>query len=150
MKIGEYEFQDDCPDDYELRCDIDSLLAGGLCMRCPIFCCTGKSKLIDPEDYRLDWAEEWHKFFMCGDLPQLKLNFDKNNKKPKEEKKKKKRPNKETVENSICDCGKKAIEYFAGKFLCAGCLNPECEELKLEDYVYKSSIMSKLQDESNG
>jgi hypothetical protein len=38
---------------------------GDSCSRCPLFNCSKEDDfcLIEPEDYRDDWAEEWVKYF---------------------------------------------------------------------------------------
>jgi hypothetical protein len=35
---------------------------GSICIRCPVFCCFEES-MVDPEEYREDWAREWRDFF---------------------------------------------------------------------------------------
>jgi hypothetical protein len=71
MRIGEYEFPDDCPIDCHFR-DVPQG-QGGPCHRCPVFNCTGEFPLLSPEEYRLDWAAEWHAFFEKGISPILSL-----------------------------------------------------------------------------
>lgn len=40
--------------------------------------------LVDPEDYRVDWAAEWVEFFKSGKYPELRINLPPNDL-PKEE-----------------------------------------------------------------
>lgn len=48
---------------------------GNFCYRCPIFSCRGKFPIVEPEEYREDWAREWKKWFASGmkGLPNLIL-----------------------------------------------------------------------------
>jgi len=68
IKIGKYSFPTECPVD----CPGHFLpfSQGGLCYRCPIFNCReiGDSgmRLIEPQNYRQDWAEEWDNWFKNG------------------------------------------------------------------------------------
>ena len=42
---------------------------GGICYRCPIFNCTPDKNgfcLLEPDDYRQDWAKEFRKWFNNG------------------------------------------------------------------------------------
>ena len=73
------EIPDECPKSCSGK--LDSFDQGSLCTRCPVFCCTpvmfdGENLcLIAPEDYRLDWAIEWKKWFDNGTLglPDLRI-----------------------------------------------------------------------------
>ena len=85
--IGDFEFPTKCP----INCPGHSFpfAQGGLCYRCPIFNCrkVGGSSLLEPEDYRKDWAEAWYEWFnndMKG-FPELYLKqfVQKRNKKMK-------------------------------------------------------------------
>jgi hypothetical protein len=79
---GKYEIPDECPD----KCAIKEEGQGGYCHRCPIFNCsfindhdeyTGariRYRILEPEDYREDWAKEWWEFFEGGKIPLLYLN----------------------------------------------------------------------------
>lgn len=63
---------DKCPNncDYKLK----TFYQGCYCSRCPIFNCCGEVKLIEPEDYRDDWREQWEIFFKTGKPPRLYLS----------------------------------------------------------------------------
>jgi hypothetical protein len=57
---------------------------GNLCSRCPIFNCKKDEDgfcLIEPEDYRADWAKEFHAWITSGFspefYPQLRLKYEK-------------------------------------------------------------------------
>ena len=70
MLIAEkYEIPDTCPENCEFK--DGPFYQGNACSRCPIFNCARQSGpgnewdfcLIEPEDYREDWAEEWFQYF---------------------------------------------------------------------------------------
>lgn len=64
MKIANsIEVPDVCPKDCKFI--IGPFYQGNMCSRCPVFNCahTKGFCLIEPEDYRLDWAKEWKRFF---------------------------------------------------------------------------------------
>jgi len=89
MKIAKkFEFPDECP----LDCPFQGKAVGqgSICTRCPIFSCRlvpspderyqdletpGYFRLIHPDGYREDWAEEWSNWFKNGmkGYPQLFL-----------------------------------------------------------------------------
>ena len=54
---------------------------GCICTRCPVLCCkqpiTEEDKIympmIEPDNFRDDWAEEWDNFFKIGRRPKLQL-----------------------------------------------------------------------------
>lgn len=87
MIIGGVEFPDSCP----LECPGHSQMKGhgGLCYRCPIFVCREfdcppdrngnviPMRLVEPEDYRPDWAREWRRWFDGGmkGYPELSLKI---------------------------------------------------------------------------
>jgi len=80
MKVaGEYEVPDTCPTD--CRFFGKSFDQGGICTRCPIFICKdfgdGLSPVVNPDDYRPDWAREWVRFF-AGEVeyPELMLQVE--------------------------------------------------------------------------
>ena len=80
MKIAGFEFPDKCPDNCEFIGDFAANLTCAICIRCPVLCCKKDSEgfcMIEPEDYRKDWAKEWSKFFREGKLPQLPLKMEK-------------------------------------------------------------------------
>jgi hypothetical protein len=76
ITIGGQEFNKKCP----VNCPgkerpIDQ---GGICFRCPIFNCSPDRdgfSLLEPNNYRSDWALEFKKWFDAGmkDYPTLKL-----------------------------------------------------------------------------
>lgn len=73
MKIGEnlqFEVPDKCPENCEFKDDIRNYGQSAMCIRCPILNCVPIKDeegeefcLIEPEDYRNDWAKEWQEFF---------------------------------------------------------------------------------------
>ena len=66
MLIAEkYEVPDECPSDCKFIEDGMSY-QGSICTRCPIFVCKSSDKygpMVTTEDYRPDWARQWHLFF---------------------------------------------------------------------------------------
>lgn len=70
MIVAGLDFPDKCPD----KCpgQDDGLDPGALCARCPLFCCTyfddadGRFRLVDPDDFRADWAQEWRRWLDTG------------------------------------------------------------------------------------
>jgi len=77
------EIPDSCPEKCSLRSDY--LYQGNICSRCPIFNCEAIEnhdeifRLLEPEDYREDWAIEWKRFFDGEiDYPNLKLCIKEN------------------------------------------------------------------------
>lgn len=83
MKVAGIEFPDGCP----AKCPgmKDPFDQSGLCSRCPIFNCETVEgvdrkpfRMIEPEDYRKDWAAEWRRWFDGGmkGLPQLRLELE--------------------------------------------------------------------------
>ena len=65
MKIGGYEFPDSCPEECPDKHYMDNFDQGIMCVRCPIFNCSGPEdiRLLRPEDYNVEWAKEWHRWF---------------------------------------------------------------------------------------
>jgi len=72
MTVAGIEFPGRCPD----KCPghDDEVGQGGMCHRCPVFNCEevvdtdGKPfRLLEPNEYRKDWAEAWKRWF-DGDL----------------------------------------------------------------------------------
>ena len=85
MKIGsklQFEVPDNC-DRCHLKPEnfLESFSQGDICSRCPIFNCKFMDDietdeywcLINPEEYRDDWAKEWEKCFKEKTYPQLNL-----------------------------------------------------------------------------
>jgi len=82
MKIGselQFEIPDDCPEHCLFLHDARALSQGGMCFRCPVMNCRAGDigPLIEPIDFRDDWAEEWARFFKDGVLPKLPLKLTK-------------------------------------------------------------------------
>jgi len=75
---GKYIIPAACPKDCKFADEHQH--QGNLCHRCPVFNCTSEpdengdtTLLLEPEDYREDWAEQWEGFFMGTiDYPDLK------------------------------------------------------------------------------
>ena len=73
------EVPDECPEDCP-GCQ-DHIGQGGLCYRCPITNCAPLDYegeviyLVEPEEYRPDWARAWKEWFDGGmkGLPKLYL-----------------------------------------------------------------------------
>ena len=63
MKVAGIEFPNKCTEDCLLKNDLRQFGQNSICTRCPVFSCCGKCRLIEPEEYRHDWAKEWKKFF---------------------------------------------------------------------------------------
>ncbi len=79
MKIGsslQYEVPDNCK-----GCLLrpESFDQGNICFRCPVFNCRVTTiegedfRLVNPEDFRDDWAKEWERAFKEKDAPILAL-----------------------------------------------------------------------------
>jgi hypothetical protein len=72
MIIGGQEFPDVCVP--ECRLGKEYRGQGDLCDRCPIFCCTlyqdepgePPHRILEPDDYRPDWAKAWKEWFDGG------------------------------------------------------------------------------------
>jgi hypothetical protein len=92
MVIAGIEFPDKCPTDCpEKGKPFDQ---GDACTRCPIFNCTPfdypdpdtdevyKMSMVEPDEYREDWAKEWKKWFDAGmkGLPNLRFTLEKEKK----------------------------------------------------------------------
>lgn len=79
MIIGGIEFDNRCPDTCPFKGDIAKFDQGAICIRCPIFNCAGDYTLLNPSDYRSDWAEVWKKWFDTGmkGFPELPLMLEK-------------------------------------------------------------------------
>jgi len=94
---SKYEVPDSCPEDCLGK--NDGVGQGGFCHRCPVFNCSGspmdkeeqemlyppdhvydpnlRFSILEPEEYRPDWAAEWVKFFKDGTFPKLYLERSK-------------------------------------------------------------------------
>jgi hypothetical protein len=76
MRIGDHKLPDKCPTDCQFIGDIGRHGQNSICGRCPVFCCADSDldfRLVEPEDYREDWAAEWAEFFRTGQPPRLRL-----------------------------------------------------------------------------
>ena len=71
MIIAGLEFPDDCPTNCIYEDDFSNFGQNSICIRCPVFNCSGSFKLMEPEEYRVDWAIEWKKFFDTEERPEL-------------------------------------------------------------------------------
>ena len=87
MIIGKQEFPDDCPLDCPEKAK--SFFQGNLCCRCPIFNCKKVKgpdgepfSLLEPHEYREDWAKEFKKWFDGGMIwvPHLYFQVERRNK----------------------------------------------------------------------
>ena len=77
---NEVKIPDECPKDCSFKKDIEHFGQNSICIRCPVLNCREfemegqMTSLLRPEDYRLDWAKEWKKFFDKEiDFPKLCL-----------------------------------------------------------------------------
>lgn len=80
MIIGGQEFPERCPADCRFRGDFYERGQASICIRCPVFCCIEIDgfRLLEPDDYREDWAAEWKRFFDGEvDYPSLKFEISK-------------------------------------------------------------------------
>lgn len=72
---NKYEFPDECPQDCPER--DESFYQGNTCSRCPIFNCRTDDTgfcLIEPENYREDWAAEFYAYLKdYTKIPKLRL-----------------------------------------------------------------------------
>jgi len=71
---GGYEIPDRCPKDCKFKDDVSRFGQNSICIRCPVFNCSGDFPLIDRDDFREDWSREWALFFEGSrNEPILKL-----------------------------------------------------------------------------
>ena len=84
---GNVELPDDCPQDCPFKGDIANYGQSAICGRCPLFTCKtfgteedemGPVCLVEPRDYRRDWALVWKAWFEGGmkGMPELKLKME--------------------------------------------------------------------------
>lgn len=82
---NKYEVPDSCPEDCAYLDDMATFGQNSICGRCPVLTCKvidgtedglGMFCLIEPADYRDDWAKEWEDFFKSRKVPKLKLNYE--------------------------------------------------------------------------
>jgi len=82
MKFGtelKFECPDECPADCALK--KQSFGQGDLCCRCPVFLCqepvTEEDRMylpvLEPTEFRDDWAAQWETFFKTERKPVLYL-----------------------------------------------------------------------------
>lgn len=86
---GDVNVPDKCPGTCAYKAEAQRMGMESMCMDCPVFCCiavpdpyheygdTGIMYMVDPKDYRHDWALEWKKFFETGEKPRLLLKMEK-------------------------------------------------------------------------
>ena len=81
---NKYEIPDSCPENCRFK-GVGATSQGDICTRCPIFNCQiteapeeygGPFRLLEPNDYREDWAEQWYRFFQ-GEIQMPLLYFQK-------------------------------------------------------------------------
>lgn len=85
MKIGKWDLPDECPKNCPFTDDIINYGQNAACVRCPVFNCKkvpgpddGEPfSLIEPEEYRHDWAKVWYEWFRDGmnGFPELKFKL---------------------------------------------------------------------------
>lgn len=78
MKVADhYDMPDKCPKDCSFKGMPMAMGQGSMCFRCPVLLCRDNPKvgpIIEPEDYRPDWAKQWQLFFEGKvDFPMLSL-----------------------------------------------------------------------------
>jgi len=86
MIIGGVEFPEKCPEKCPGKKSFDNMMA--FCNRCPIFNTQEtdfpnedgtitKFRMIEPDDYRHDWAVVWKEWFESGmqDYPELYIKI---------------------------------------------------------------------------
>lgn len=79
---GCYEVPEDCPPDCKFQGSFARFGQSAICGHCPVLCCRptlhedGPFCLVEPEDFRPDWAAEWERFFRTAKPPTLKLAVD--------------------------------------------------------------------------
>lgn len=76
MIVAGIEFPNECPKDCPFTGDIMMHGQNSICGRCPLFCCSpcqdddespyGAFCLVEPEQYRPDWAKVWRRWFDDG------------------------------------------------------------------------------------
>jgi len=81
MIIAGNELPDRCPENCPHRDSFALYGQNSICGRCPVFCCIPCDDdgfcLVEPADYRSDWAKEWAEWFKNGmeNAPELLLQF---------------------------------------------------------------------------
>jgi hypothetical protein len=84
MKIGSkhlFTVPDKCPPDCRFISALHNFDQSAMCTHCPVFICRPVSApegdgcfcMVDPEDFRDDWAAEWERFFKDGTIPALPI-----------------------------------------------------------------------------
>lgn len=59
-----YSFDNKCPDACVGK--DGNGYQGDICCRCPVFNCSGQYPLLQPDDYREDWAKDFHEWIYNG------------------------------------------------------------------------------------
>lgn len=86
MNIQNLEFPDSCPINCPKNGEISKYGQNAICRYCPVFCCYLNPadsindepwRLIEPNDFRRDWLEEWYEFFQTGKEPELRFEIKK-------------------------------------------------------------------------
>ena len=71
---GKYEIPDSCPPDCVLRDELANFGQSATCCRCPVLNCSLNEpapeigyqeswRMLEPEEFREDWAKVWCSFF---------------------------------------------------------------------------------------
>lgn len=72
-----YTVPDKCPDNCKYQEELARYGQNAMCHWCPVLNCAPCTedgfRLLEPADYRLDWAEAWVEFFRNGIEPKLPL-----------------------------------------------------------------------------
>ena len=78
------EIPDSCPINCRFKEELKQFYQDDICYSCPVLNCSNPSNdpmmpILEPEQYRSDWAKEWKRFF-DGEIeePELCLRFKNN------------------------------------------------------------------------
>jgi hypothetical protein len=82
---GKYEIPDKCPPNCSLR-PTTSFSQGDICTRCPVLICApcppnpkypeyDGMRVVEPDEFRPEWAEEWEQFFRDGTFPEMRFEI---------------------------------------------------------------------------
>lgn len=72
---NKYSVPDSCPPTCIFLEELKHFSQGCTCTRCPVFACKD-GIMIDPKDFREDWAKEWVEFFEFGTVPELRFEVE--------------------------------------------------------------------------
>jgi len=82
MLIQGYNLPDSCPDNCIYKDHIYKYGQSAICRYCPVFCCmevldenNQPFRLLEPDQYRIDWLMEWIKLFENGTEPELRYEL---------------------------------------------------------------------------